>query len=214
MIEYDFQINGVAYCTPPMVQESFSPPLKPNEHTEKLSSDDVRGDWYEVSRYGAHLNPALGALCCAYPLILIALWLIDFLVSPEKGGLSSMELVLSGHHNEGGNPHQPHYLLSPTIEELADDVRDGTFITPSQFFIPDHTVPVIGYIREIVDFNKVSDLATSSRPQPIPGLHHTNAARPSGPFTYSYRSPKLASSFTDVRKMGYGNFYGVTRNPS
>lgn len=74
MIEHDFQINGVAYCTPPMVQGSFSPPLKSNEHTERLSSDDVQregGDWYEVSRYGAYLSPALGVLCCAYPLILI-----------------------------------------------------------------------------------------------------------------------------------------------
>ena len=74
MIEHDFQINGVAYCAPPLVQgSSFSPSLKSNEHTEKLSSDDVQGeggDWYEVSRYGACLSPALGVLC---PLILIAL---------------------------------------------------------------------------------------------------------------------------------------------
>ena len=125
-----------------------------------------------------------------------------------------MKLVLSGYHNEGRNPHQPHYLLSPTIKKLANDVRNGTFIIPSQFFTPDHTVPVIGYIREIANFDKVPDLATSSRPQPIPGLHHTNAARPSGPYTYSHHSSKLALSFTNVRKMGYGNFYGVTRNPS
>ena len=69
-----------------------------------------------------------------HSLILIVLWLIIFLVSPEKDGLLAIKLVLSEHYSKEGNPYQTH-SLSPIVEELANDVQDGTFITPSQFFI-------------------------------------------------------------------------------
>ncbi|KAJ6561482.1 hypothetical protein DFH09DRAFT_1479826 [Mycena vulgaris] len=190
-------VYGASYCTPPMIQGAFSPPLLPSEHATPLPSDTIQGeagDWYEVSHYGAFLSPAL--------------------VCPTSfGGLAESHLRLTGYHSEGARPFQLRYLLPNAVHRLAEQVHDGSFISTAPIFIPDHTFPVSGFVLELTDM----DPQDSTVPPPtLPDqtvFRHTSIARRSGPHTLPNYPTKSVDDISDIRMLGYGNLRGVLRGP-
>ncbi|KAJ7242560.1 hypothetical protein B0H12DRAFT_1132174 [Mycena haematopus] len=183
-------LNGGLYCTPPMVQGSFAPPLSPND-AEKIPAECTQceaGEWYEVSHYGAVLYPAL--------------------VSPtELGTLDSATLFLTGHllHRRG-----PCYLLPSNVSALAKRVWDGSFVNiSSPFFRRETILPVTGYILQVEELLALEDITTPRRSAQQTPWRPTTIARRSGPHSAAPLKLRPIVDGMDMREIGYGNFRGV-----
>ena len=134
----------------------------------------------------------------------------------DPGKLETTRLALTGHIDKEAKFSQTRYLLPSVVQRLADRVRDGSFITPSAFFIYDFTAPVLGFILELDDL-EIMGPATQSPAmsnQPTQRVsRHTCTARHSGPHTVSHQPLKAVDGIIDARILGYGNFRGVSRDP-
>ncbi|KAF7377542.1 hypothetical protein MSAN_00176500 [Mycena sanguinolenta] len=152
-------VHGASFCTLPAVHPSFSPLA---EETTDANQGEV-ADWYELSRYGAILSPAL--------------------VAPTKdGGLESATLHLTGRRNGG----QPRYLFPAMVSEMAERVLDGTFLRlSSPFFGTCSTHWVTGYVLAVQHMGSV-DSSGSSTPRPPrspqTACRYSMVAEPSGPY--------------------------------
>ncbi|KAJ7234752.1 hypothetical protein B0H12DRAFT_154203 [Mycena haematopus] len=197
-------IHGETYCTPPMVQGSFAPlisPSRPDEiQADESSNIPVQGeagDWFEFTRHGAVLSPALVS-------------------ATEVGEIGSTTLLLTGCLSS--NPSQLRYLFSSVASSLAAQVMDGSFVKILQpFFLLTSTYPVTGYVLYLEDLlePRQSDQSSPLSPPPISSQtpsHHTTTQMRSGPhLIYPRKLKPIPEGETDIRKIGYHNLRGVLR---
>ncbi|KAF7377543.1 hypothetical protein MSAN_00176600 [Mycena sanguinolenta] len=176
-------LHGPAYCTP---QADFAP----STHAEALHPNVEHADWYELSRYGAFLRPAL--------------------ISPfASGGRRTATLKLTGHISTHGDPLTPHLrcLLPGPASRLAKCVLPtgdggGSFLAlTSPFFAEGTTLGVKGFVVSLEELMNPAPAASGASPSSTPGPHdaemHKLQPVPTGKF--------------DIRKIGYTNLRGVLR---
>ena len=126
-----------------------------------------------------------------------------------------MQLFLTGHISENGKSPWLQRLLPLAVKRLADEVRSGSFIIPSRFFIPDYTGYVNGYTLNLDELDPINPIAPSQPTSAIQTyLRNTSVAKHPGPHIPPHYSSKSVDGITDIRKVGYSNFRGVSRDPS
>ncbi|KAJ6482411.1 hypothetical protein C8R45DRAFT_301894 [Mycena sanguinolenta] len=195
------QLHGPAYCTPALAQGDFAPPHSP-VHAEPLPPDAKQGeaeDWFEVSRYGAFLSPAL--------------------VSPvEYGGRKNTTLKVTGYISTQGNPPQLHVLLPAPTSRLARLVWSGSFLAlASPFFLDVKTMPIEGYVVSLEQLDSPPlDSPSTTGPSPTPASpvvgQPSTVAKPSGPHSAPlHKFQAIPKEKVDIRKLGYTNLRGVLR---
>ncbi|KAJ7442547.1 hypothetical protein B0H11DRAFT_2094122 [Mycena galericulata] len=184
-------LHGATYRTPTLGQGSFPSPIPAGGAQERHEEPSgASGDYYEVTRYGAVLTPAL--------------------VCPQDGGKpDKTTFVITGRMSA----NSPLRFLRPYhITYLAKTVRDGSFIETRRFFINEHTQPVLGYVLEVDEVFKKPASDHPLSPQPQSSTRQSMTARHCGPYVpQAVRGTPVESIRTleDLRRVGYTNYPGV-----